>query len=56
MVIYKSGGLERCSDRLNAMIGWIGLASHHWGSFFGVIEFYHFVYIHMQSRMFLCSD
>ena len=52
MVIYKSCGLQRCSDRLNAMIGWIGFASHHWGLFLGAIESNRFVCIHMLSRIF----
>ena len=52
MAIYKSGGLKRCNVRLDVVIGGIGLVSQQWGSFLGAIEFNHFVYIHMQSRIF----
>ena len=37
MANSKSGGPKKGSDRLDAMIGRIGLVSHHLGSLLGVI-------------------
>ena len=38
MVIYKSDGPKKCSDKCDAMVGWIGIVSHRLQSLLSVIE------------------